>query len=68
MVVRMPKAKREREGSRQQESRQPKNDGFRVLLEKKAEADCPYDCYSVTYDKNSQLQTCYYHSSREYTF
>lgn len=68
MVVRSSKPKRDDKGSGQQEPRNAKPVSFDAALEKVQTQDCPEECYTVTYDRQSHLQTYYYCQSREYTF
>lgn len=68
MISRMPKLKRENGQPGQQQSRSSKPVTFDTVLEKAVAKEQPVDCYTVTYNKNSQLQTYYYSQSREYTF
>ena len=68
MVTKTPKLKRENEHSKQQRGQTGTPISFDTVLEKKIEKECPADCYVVTYNVKSQLQTYYYHQSREYTF
>lgn len=68
MVTRVSKPSREngRQGRRQPGS--SKNSLFDTVLDNAMERRSPADCYTVTYNANSQLQTYYYRQSREYTF
>lgn len=68
MVASMPKLKRENRGSGQQRPRSSESTFFGILLQTAADDNCPEDCYTVTYDRQSRIQTYYYHRSREYTF
>ena len=68
MVVSVSGLRREDRNSGQQRSRNPKNAFCNILMEKAAETDCSGECYVVTYDKNSRLQTYYYLQPKEYTF
>ena len=66
-VASMPKLKRENRGSGQQRPRPSKSGFLGILLEVTANNDCPEDCHTVTYDRQSRIQTYYYHRSKEYT-
>ena len=68
MVAGVPKPRREQGGSRHQESRSSRPSTAGIMLRQTAEADCPQECYTVTYDRHSRLQTYSYQQSREYTF
>ena len=68
MVVSTPKLKRENGGSGHQQSQPQKPSSFGKILEKTAADNCPEEIYTVTYDRNSRLQTFYYRQSKEYTF
>ncbi|MCI9144368.1 MAG: hypothetical protein HFH87_17405 [Lachnospiraceae bacterium] len=63
----MPRLKKEKRESEPQESRKSSNSFFHILLDKAAETEAPDDCYTVTYDRNSRLQTFQYRR-KEYTF
>lgn len=67
MVIGAPKAGRERHGSGQQNAQARKTPSFNAILEKAVPENAPEECYTVTYDRKSQLQTYYYRQSREYT-
>lgn len=68
MITKMPKLRRENEQSKQQHNPAGKPVSFGTVLEEKTGNECPADCYIVTYNVKSQLQTYYFHQSREYTF
>ncbi len=68
MVSGVSKPKREKRGSGQQQSRSSCSHVFAATLERAAEQDAPKECYTVTYDRSSKLQTYYYRQSKEYTF
>lgn len=68
MVVSASKLTRDNKGSGKQESRNTKPVSFDAMLEKAEAKNCPEECYTVTYDRQSRLQTYYYCQSREYTF
>lgn len=67
MVAKPTKLKRDngRSGQRRPETSGKSN--FRRLLEDAVGEDCTTECYVVTYNANSELQT-YHYRSREYTF
>lgn len=68
MVTGVSKPKREKEGSGQRQSQTSHTSSLTATLEKAAQASVPEECYTVTYDRRSRLQTYYYCQSREYTF
>ncbi len=68
MVTGVSKPKREREGSGQRQPQASHTSSFTATLEKAAQTSVPEECYTVTYDRRSRLQTYYYCQSREYTF
>jgi hypothetical protein len=68
MVSGVSKPKREKRGSGQQQSRSSCSHVFAATLERAAGQDAPKECYTVTYDRSSRLQTYYYRQSKEYTF
>lgn len=68
MVANVPKLRKEQEGSRHQESRSHKPSSAGATLRRAPETDCPQECYTVTYDRYSRLQTYSFQQSREYTF
>lgn len=68
MVSGASKPRREREGSGQRQPQTSQVSPFTATLEKAAQASEPTECYTVTYDRRSRLQTYYYCPSREYTF
>lgn len=45
-----------------------KNRLFDTVLNNAMENKAPADCYTVTYNADSQLQTYFYRQSKEYTF
>nr|WP_296485866.1 hypothetical protein [uncultured Acetatifactor sp.] len=63
----MPRLKKEKRDSEHQEQKRSQKAFFNVLLDKVEETKVPDDCYTVTYDRNSRLQTFQYHR-KEYTF
>lgn len=67
MVTSVQKPKREKNGSGQQNPQTAKTPGFSSILEKAVRENTPEECYTVTYDRQSHLQTYYYRQSREYT-
>jgi hypothetical protein len=68
MVARSSKLKRDNKDSGRQESKNAKPVSFEETLEKAQPQNCPEECYTVTYDRQSHLRTYYYCQSREYTF
>lgn len=68
MVTGIRKPKREKSGSGQQNPQTAKTPGFNGILEKTVQDNVPEECYTVTYDRQSRLQTYYYCQSREYTW
>ncbi|MCI8528861.1 MAG: hypothetical protein HFH82_06890 [Lachnospiraceae bacterium] len=64
----MPKLRRENDSPDQRQNQPRKPVSFGNVLEEKIEKECPAECYVVTYNVKSQLQTYYYHQSKEYTF
>ena len=68
MITKMPKLRRENGQPGQQQRRQSKAVSFGNVLEEKIGNSSPAECYVVTYNGKSQLQTYYYHQSKEYTF
>lgn len=68
MVSGVSKPKRDKSGSRQQQSQPSSSSAFAAALEKTAQQNCPEECYTVTYDRRSRLQTYYYCQSKEYTY
>lgn len=67
-ITQMPKLRRENRQTGQRQRQQPKNVSFGNVLEEKIGNQCPAECYVVTYNGKSQLQTYYYLQSKEYTF
>ncbi|MCM1567881.1 MAG: hypothetical protein NC081_00360 [Roseburia sp.] len=67
-VSRVSRTRREGGNSQQHHSAEAKADGFAVILDKALDESRPVDCYTVTYNARSQLQTYYYRHSREYTY
>lgn len=67
MVTGVRKPKREKSGSGQQNHQAARSSGFNGILEKAVRENIPEECYTVTYDRQSRLQTYYYRQSREYT-
>ena len=68
MVARASKTSRENSKRNQKQPSPEKNSLFDTCLRTAMENKAPADCYTVTYNANSQLQTYYYHQSMEYTF
>ena len=68
MVSGAGKLKRDRKGSGQQDPQTSRPDSFQTTRGKATAENCPEECYTVTYDRQSRLQTYYYCQSREYTF
>ncbi|MCI9336690.1 MAG: hypothetical protein HFH93_03950 [Lachnospiraceae bacterium] len=64
----MAKPKRENRGSGQRNPQPPKPAALNADLRKAASENCPQECYTVTYDRQSRLQTYSYRQSKEYTF
>lgn len=67
MVTGVRKPKREKSGSGMQNPHSARTPGFNSILEKAVQENAPEECYTVTYDRQSRLQTYYYRQSREYT-
>lgn len=68
MVAGVPKPRREKSGSGQREPHPYKPAAIGIALDKAVSDNGPEECYTVTYDRQSRLQTYYYRQSREYTF
>jgi len=68
MVSRISKLKKENGQSGQQHSKPPKPAALDTLLKSPVAKAQTVDCYTVTYNRESQIQTYYYSQSREYTF
>ena len=68
MVTRIGRPKSENGGSGRHNSQPARTPAFGSVLEKKAAETVPEECYTVTYDRRSRLQTYYYRQSREYTW
>jgi len=68
MVSRVPKLRRENGHSRQQQQETPRSMAVSTSLEEHTGKEYSSDSYTVTYNRKSQLQACYYRKSREYTF
>ena len=66
MVAKTSKPKREN-GKSGQKRPDSGASGFRHFLDSAVEDACPAECYVVTYNASSRLQT-YRYKSREYTF
>ena len=66
-VTGIRKPKREKSGSGQKNPQTAKAPVFSTILEKAVQENTPAECYTVTYDRQSRLQTYYYCQSREYT-
>lgn len=67
MVTRVSRASRENGKQRQKQPSPAKPPAFDTVLSNAMENKAPADCYTVTYNANSQLQTYFYRQSREYT-
>ncbi|MCI9188057.1 MAG: hypothetical protein HFH84_00220 [Lachnospiraceae bacterium] len=67
MVTGVRKPKREKDGSGHQNPQTAKTPVFNSVLQKAVQENAPEECYTVTYDRQSRLQTYYYRPSREYT-
>ena len=67
VISKAPKARRENGGSQQRQSGSPKTVAFAAVLDRAMDETRPVDCYTVTYNANSRLQTYFYQPSREYT-
>lgn len=67
MVTGVSKPKQEKKGSGQQNPKAAKPSSFDIVLGKAYREQDPEECYTVTYDRQSRLQTYYYRQSREYT-
>lgn len=68
MVTRVSKVSRENGKQNKRHPRSAKNFAFDTVLSNAMENKTPADCYTVTYNADSQLQTYFYRQSREYTF
>lgn len=70
MVTMVSKLSRESNRQSKRQPDAPKNGLFDTVLNNAIEnkTKAPADCYTVTYNADSQLQTYYYRQSREYTF
>ena len=67
LVTGVRKPKREKDGSGHQNPQTAKTPVFNSVLQKAVQENAPEECYTVTYDRQSRLQTYYYRPSREYT-
>lgn len=67
VVPQAPKMRREENNSRRRGSNSSKPVTFAAVLDTALEESQPIDCYTVTYNASSQLQTFYYMPSKEYT-
>lgn len=68
IVSNIPNMRRENGNSKRQRLSAPKAESFKTVLESVADENQPGDCYTVTYNANSQLQTFFYRLNREYKF
>ena len=59
--------KRENGSSRRRQPGSSRTVAFTDVLEKTIAETQPLDCYIVTYNVNSELQSYFYQPSREYT-
>ena len=66
-VPQAPKMRREERNSQRRGSNPSTPVTFTAVLDKALEESQPIDCYTVTYNASSQLQTFYYMPSKEYT-
>ena len=67
VVPQAPKMRREERNSQRRGSNPSKPVTFAAVLDNALEESQPIDCYTVTYNASSQLQTFYYMPSKEYT-
>ena len=68
MVSGVEKLRRDRNGSGQRNPQSSRPAAIHPALAKAPAEDGPEECYTVTYDRQSRLQTYYYRQSKEYTF
>ncbi len=71
MVTMVSKLSRESNRQNKRQPGAPKNSLFDTVLSTAVEnnkSKAPADCYTVTYNADSQLQANYYRQAREYTF
>ena len=68
MVARVSKLSRENGKQSKRQSGSSKNSLFDTVLSNTMENKAPAECYTVTYNADSQLQTYYSRQSKEYTF
>lgn len=68
MVTRVSKVSREKGKQNKKYPCSAKGFTFDTILKDAMENKAPADCYTVTYNADSQLQTYFYRQSREYTF
>lgn len=68
MVAMVSKPSRESGKQSKKRFNAQKNNLFDTVLNNAMENKAPADCYTVTYNADSQLQTYFYRQSREYTF
>ena len=67
VVSQAPKTKREKGSSQPRDPNPSRSASFAAALERALDESQPVDCYTVTYDASSKLQTFFYQPSREYT-
>ena len=68
MVTRVSKTSREKGKQNKRQPGPAKTPAFDTILNNAMETKAPADCYTVTYNADSKLQTYFYRQSREYTF
>ena len=68
MVTSVSRVSREKGKQNKKFPSSAKKFAFDTVLKDVMENNAPADCYTVTYNADSQLQTYSYHRSREYTF
>lgn len=68
MVASVSMISRERDKRRKRQPNSGKSSLFDTVLSNAMENKAPADCYTVTYNADSQLQSYFYRQSKEYTF